>query len=475
MTPWRALITSAMLLAAFFPLHAQDAVVSRNVNLRLDPSSENPAIRLLLSGEELFILSDARVNNYYSVRTIDGVEGWAYAPRVDLLDDPTPTPGPLEVFGGCGMEGSATRADIQSQNRLKNRTTAPSSEDIDSSIVLQAILQPGDDRDRFEESDGAVVTGFVHAVKAGGAETVNCGANTVDLKDAHIEITLSESDTARDQRFVVEITPKWRAFMADRGIDWSNATLASTLRGRCAEFAGWMFWDGSHPQNAANTNPTGSQIWRATAWEIHPVTSVRAVPCPGDPDAGGTGLEMQILEGYTIERTRALPVTTTVPGGRLFNVDLPMEMWAAYVVRLRNTGRVPTSIDSLAMLFVPDATGRPFAAECADPPAGSSIPLDESTAAVFGADKFMVGHLGGTIPAGTQLDLILSCQGAFIRSLTSGGTAPTHHVLRLVDRRGVIAVDTLPEASTSLDRRGSVLESLADSVIAREPESPRQP
>ncbi len=57
---------------------AQDAVVSRNVNLRHDPSTNQPAIRLMLPGAELFVLDgQARTNGYYHVRAMDGAEGWA--------------------------------------------------------------------------------------------------------------------------------------------------------------------------------------------------------------------------------------------------------------------------------------------------------------------------------------------------------------------------------------------------------------
>ena len=102
----------------------------------------------------------------------------------------------------------------------------------------------------------------------------------VQFKDSHIELTLSASDTAETRRFVVEVTPKWRDFRAQQGEDWSNAALRALLRGSCAEFTGWMFWDAHHRGDAENTDPGGGNNWRATAWEIHPVTSLRVVPCP---------------------------------------------------------------------------------------------------------------------------------------------------------------------------------------------------
>jgi hypothetical protein len=40
---------------------------------------------------------------------------------------------------------------------------------------------------------------------------------------------------------------------------------------------GWLLYDLIHEGNAANTNPNGSQIWRATCEEIHPITGIKVV------------------------------------------------------------------------------------------------------------------------------------------------------------------------------------------------------
>jgi hypothetical protein len=256
-------------------LDAQDAVVSRNVNLRDDPSSATPAIRLLYPGAELLLLDGETTDGYYHVLTMAGEEGWVYAARILLL--PEEPPSPDEVFNDCPMEGNARRADIRALNILKNRTTAPTQI---TTVALRDILAPGDDETRFSESMGVRVTGYVFAVKPGSGESVNCGANDPEFKDAHIELTLNASDTLETERFVVEVTPKWRAFMAEQGEDWSNAALRARLQGRCAEFTGWMFWDKHHRRDAEHTDAGAGDNWRATAWEIHPVTGVRVVPCP---------------------------------------------------------------------------------------------------------------------------------------------------------------------------------------------------
>jgi hypothetical protein len=38
--------------------------------------------------------------------------------------------------------------------------------------------------------------------------------------------------------------------------------------------------DEQHPHHATNTIPDGTQLWRATCWEIHPITALEVVPEP---------------------------------------------------------------------------------------------------------------------------------------------------------------------------------------------------
>ena len=45
-------------------------------------------------------------------------------------------------------------------------------------------------------------------------------------------------------------------------------------------FRGWLFFDSEHTNAAENTNPGNASNWRATAWELHPVTSFSIVPKP---------------------------------------------------------------------------------------------------------------------------------------------------------------------------------------------------
>jgi hypothetical protein len=48
------------------------------------------------------------------------------------------------------------------------------------------------------------------------------------------------------------------------------------------EITGWLLFDFEHVPEAENTNPGGAKNWRATCWEIHPVTSIRVLDSPPD-------------------------------------------------------------------------------------------------------------------------------------------------------------------------------------------------
>lgn len=185
----------------------------------------------------------------------------------------------MDVFDGCGMEGTAKTANLKTLNKLKNRYTPPQDNEIDQSITLSAVLGPGDDRTRWSSSSGAEVTGYVLDVKPGGGETCNCGKTDPAHTDAHIELVVNSTDSGT-QSMVVEVTPRMRAIMGNRGTDWSTRTLRRQLRGKQVIVRGWMTFDSQHANAAENTNPGGPNNWRATAWEIHPITDIQVVPGP---------------------------------------------------------------------------------------------------------------------------------------------------------------------------------------------------
>ncbi len=178
-----------------------------------------------------------------------------------------------DIFNNCGMYGSATRADLMHLDSLKNRWVAPIA--IDSTITLSRVLTPGDDHTRFSSYAGATVIGYCVEVKPGGVESCNCGALDLINRDAHIIITPDAQHLGAKDRMIVETTPRMRAQMLAKGIDWSTPTLMKNMVNHYVVITGWMFFDGEHTNASENTHPGGIHNWRGSAWEIHPITNIQ--------------------------------------------------------------------------------------------------------------------------------------------------------------------------------------------------------
>jgi hypothetical protein len=185
-----------------------------------------------------------------------------------------------QVYDGCGMEGDASAPSAQALNRLKNRYTAPAPAEVDTQVTLAALVRPGDDRARWSDDRGAVVVGYAHDVKPGGIETTNCRARALPDRDTHIELVLDPMGASGPQRVIVEVTPRWRALMAAKGVDWSTPALRRAYLGRWVRVTGWLLFDAEHANAAENTAPGHARDWRATAWEVHPITAIELVPRP---------------------------------------------------------------------------------------------------------------------------------------------------------------------------------------------------
>ncbi|HEX5708530.1 MAG TPA: hypothetical protein VFX96_14600 [Pyrinomonadaceae bacterium] len=177
----------------------------------------------------------------------------------------------------CPRNGAALTAKVRAFSRLKNRDTRPRAEEFDRAVTLAEILRPGDDRARWTETRAAAIEGYVVGVSPGGIEAANC--YSVRRRDTHIYVAAS-ADAGVRERMVVEVTPRVRAEAARRGLDWSESALRHTLVGRRCRFEGWLLYDIEHDEEAENTAPARAGNWRATSWEIHPVTKIEVVEGP---------------------------------------------------------------------------------------------------------------------------------------------------------------------------------------------------
>ena len=179
------------------------------------------------------------------------------------------------VLAHCPRAGDARWPPARMLNALKRRMRTPTARDIDPHVTLAAMLAPGDDTHRWSDQRGAVIVGYVAAVRVGGVESVNCHTHEARYRDTHIEMTLEPLHDSPSRRVIVEVTPQWRERLARQGIDWSTPALRRALLGRWVRVTGWLLFDFEHENAAANTaTDPDARIWRATAWEIHPVTRI---------------------------------------------------------------------------------------------------------------------------------------------------------------------------------------------------------
>ena len=164
----------------------------------------------------------------------------------------------------------------RSFNAMKNRTAIPSVGDIDPRVTLEAMLASGDDRNRWQQTRAAVIEGVVVRVHDAGPESANCFSST--RLDAHIEVAL-RADAPPNQRVIVEVTPPMRAWATRQGRDWSTPALQRAFTGQRVRIEGWLLFDDEHDEESENTRPGHRDNWRATAWEVHPVTAItRSTP-----------------------------------------------------------------------------------------------------------------------------------------------------------------------------------------------------
>jgi hypothetical protein len=174
----------------------------------------------------------------------------------------------------CPNAGMAFTARARNLHRLKNRAALPQPADFDARVTLDALLQPGDDSSRWSNDRAARVQGLVIDVGYARPEATNCFSPC--RRDIHILIARHEGASQTEQ-VVVEITPSWQGRAAQQGIDWTAPTLHAQLVGHWCDFEGWLYFDLGHGEESENIHPQRAGNWRATAWEIHPVTKITVI------------------------------------------------------------------------------------------------------------------------------------------------------------------------------------------------------
>ena len=178
----------------------------------------------------------------------------------------------------CPMTGSArphTRS--WNENLLKNRYDLVEEENIDTSFTMENLTNYYYDQNAFNQETVGELTAYVIEVKSGGKESCNCYADHVVDLDTHIELALDLGNLYPDQIVIVEITPRMRAMMALKGIDWSTKALKKKYLGQWVTVTGWLFFDHEHVNESTDSDPddvAGRKNWRSTCWELHPITNI---------------------------------------------------------------------------------------------------------------------------------------------------------------------------------------------------------
>lgn len=167
----------------------------------------------------------------------------------------------------CPTSGVALTTQRREFQQLKNRTLLPRESDFDTRVTLESLLQPGDDQSRWTSLRAARIEGYVISISPGPLEAANCFCR----RDVHLMLARRFGAPQREQ-IVLEVTPRMETTK-----DWSMEKLARELFGRRVRFEGWLFFDTLHAGESENTAPGRANNWRATAWEVHPVTRIEVL------------------------------------------------------------------------------------------------------------------------------------------------------------------------------------------------------
>jgi hypothetical protein len=177
----------------------------------------------------------------------------------------------------CPSAGIAPTSRARYLHRLKNRTALPQATDFDTRVTLDELLRPGDDTTRWSTDRAARVQALVIDVAYARPEATNCFSPC--RRDIHILIA-KRKDAPKNEQVVLEVTPNLRDWAEKQGMDWSEETLQSQLVGHWCEFEGWLYFDVGHDEESENTAARNPENWRATAWELHPVTKITVLSQP---------------------------------------------------------------------------------------------------------------------------------------------------------------------------------------------------
>ena len=167
------------------------------------------------------------------------------------------------------------------------------------------------DLEALGEGEAVVLAGVLYYAKPGGQESSNCLLQGPDDIDFHIgigppgplvaklapgtKLTPEDHHLMTTTSVIVEMTPHWRAAHQP---GWT-LDLVQKAVGRQVRLTGQLLADNEHHEPKDDCAQTGAspKCWRASIWELHPVTGFavcRAASCPED----GSGGDWEDLESF---------------------------------------------------------------------------------------------------------------------------------------------------------------------------------
>ncbi|HTL06011.1 MAG TPA: SH3 domain-containing protein [Gemmatimonadales bacterium] len=332
------LLAALLTAALFEQVSSQDYVTSTWVYLRRSPSMTSDKLRTLAAGDSLRARTSSLgpQPGWLAVRTMDGKAGWvgeAYVRSLAALAASTgsalltdsngaafaridaswskPPIGQSSIWVqtsavSCGPVGDA--ADDDGTNLHKNRSDIP---DTTHLVTVEAIRALPDtdlwihtNRKHWTPSDSAkvipyegiplTVEGFFEIVKPQTASAPS-GNNTVGESpnchswgeldtDWHVALVADPSET-EDRSVVVEPTPRskrnnpgWNPDSVKAiAVRKSPSSARHESTAARVRVTGFLLLDPVHPAHIAghcSSNCANKKFYRATLWEIHPVTRI---------------------------------------------------------------------------------------------------------------------------------------------------------------------------------------------------------
>ena len=195
----------------------------------------------------------------------------AFIMLVYLLSASASNTPPSGAYKGCAAEGKGGDSQL---NVLKNRSEqVPNPKPMTMADILALPAPSGVEKvNRSQwpasalatvaehEKEGVIVEGFWVQVRPEGLEATNCDDPT--LHDFHLWLVES-SGQQKPKSMVTEMTPRWRGSNAG----WNQKAIQRLIsQGAKFRVTGWLLFDQEHPEQINK--------FRATLWEIHPITKV---------------------------------------------------------------------------------------------------------------------------------------------------------------------------------------------------------